>query len=197
MSKHSRVIAHVVAFGIGFGTVGAALAQEPSPQQPQPTSPRTTASQPSDARESSDNAFVRKAAAGGHAEVELANLAMQKSSSDVVKQLAQRIESDHKKANAELMAIATSKNLNVDSKPMPEHTKTKARVEKLSGAQFDRAYLDTMVKDHQKTIEDFEQQARAGSDAELKAFASKTLPDLKEHLKMTMDAQKTVTMSQK
>lgn len=76
---------------------------------------------------------------------------------------------------------------------MPEHASAKDKLEKLSGAQFDRAYLDQMAKDHQKTIKEFERQSTMGTDPQLKAFAAKVLPDLKEHLKMTQDAKRALT----
>lgn len=191
----NRITVTNLAFACVFSCGAAAVAQEPP--RPSQSSPATRSrSMPQEAGQSGDQMFVRKAAAGGMAEVELAMLAMQRSTSDPVKRLAQRIESDHKRANAELKSIASSRNLSMEPEPMPDHAAAKTRLEKLSGASFDRAYLDTMVKDHQKTIKEFERQASAGSDAELKAFAAKTLPDLKAHLQMTMDAQKGMRSSQ-
>lgn len=139
--------------------------------------------------------FLRKAVAGGHTEVTLAILAQQKSASEPVKQLARRIQKDHEKANAELQAIADKKNVSVDHKTTADQAKLKARLEPLSGAAFDRAYLEAMVEDHQKDTKEFEKQASAGTDPELKAFASRTLPDLQDHLKLATDAQRTVTSS--
>jgi putative membrane protein len=62
-----------------------------------------------------------------------------------------------------------------------------AAVSKLEGAVFDRAYVEDQIRDHEKTIALFEREAKTGKDAELKAFAEKTLPTLKEHLTMTQD----------
>ena len=61
------------------------------------------------------------------------------------------------------------------------------KLERLDGAAFDRAYVDDQIRDHEKTIALFEREAKSGKDAELKAFAEKTLPTLKEHLSMVRD----------
>lgn len=189
MEKQSLVRAMVLTFGIGAGTV--VFAHEPA--KPAPMPPEGQPAVPSKAQAATDEAFARKAAAGGQAEVELAALAQEKTSNNQVKMLAQRIATDHKKANDELMSITKTRRMDIDPKPTAEQAATKAKLEKLSGAQFDRAYVDQMEKDHQKTIKEFEQQATMGADPQLKAFASKVLPDLKAHLKMTTDAKRALT----
>ena len=67
-----------------------------------------------------------------------------------------------------------------------------ARLQKLSGAQFDRAYMDDMVADHKEDVAEFEKQAKSGSDAAIKGFASKTLPTLQEHLLLAQSTDKVV-----
>ncbi len=186
---------------VSIATLGALLAATPGSAQ-DPARPQTTPSARADAAvegrpSPADEAFVRTAVAGGNVEVEMAALAMQRASANAVKELARRIDADHKKADAELTSIATEKNISVDPKPTAEHEKEQARVAKLSGSQFDRAYLEMMAKDHQKAIQEFERQANAGSDPALKAFAAKTLPDLKEHLRMTLDVQKVMRFSRR
>jgi putative membrane protein len=196
MHKHSILVTTALVCGLSLTAVPA-RAQDPPSRPPTPV-PSPRAGIPTDSPDHSvmDEMFVRKAASGGQAEIELAVVAQQKTSNDAVKQLAQRIETDHKKANDELMAMASKKDLKIDAKPSADKLKLKAQLDKLSGMEFDRAYLNAMVKDHQKDIKEFERQASAGSDPELKAFASKTLPDLKEHLRMSMDAQKLLTSTQ-
>jgi putative membrane protein len=191
MKKHSILAVSSLVLGLSL----SASAQEPTGRPPSVPSPRAgiQPETPDRTAMAGDEVFARKVAAGGKAEVELAMLALQKGTNEHVKHLAQKIETDHKKANDELMAIASQKKLNIDPTPTAEQTKTKQRLDKLSGAEFDRAYLDTMAKDHQKNIKEFERQANTGSDPELKAFAAKTLPNLKEHLKMTLDAQRALT----
>ena len=75
---------------------------------------------------------------------------------------------------------------------MAKHKATHDRLEKLSGAAFDRAYVSDMLADHRKDVADFKHQAMGAKDPDVKQFASKTLPTLKEHLKMVEDLSKEV-----
>lgn len=151
-----------------------------------PRADATTAQRPG----SQDEAFAREAAVGGRAEVELAQVARQRASSPSVKALAEKIEADHTKANAELGTLTGEKGWRVEQTPDAKHAALKRRLESLEGQAFDRAYLDAMHKDHTKDIAAFRKQAETGSDASLKAFASKTLPHLEEHLRMTEQARR-------
>lgn len=137
---------------------------------------------------SADRSFAEKAAMGGMAEVELGNLAQQKASSADVKQFASRMVQDHGKANDELKQIATSKGVALPTALDRKHKGDVDRLGKLSGADFDRAYMKHMVDDHKKDVSDFKKAAGSAKDTELKGFASKTLPTLEEHLQL---AQKT------
>jgi putative membrane protein len=170
--------------------------QSPSQQQPQPSTPRATPTQPDTSKGASaeragataDAQFVRQAAEGGMMEVAKGKLAAQKGSHEGVKQFGQRMVDDHTKANDELKSIASGKNITLPGDtPKPPMQAALAKLEKLDGAAFDRAYVDDQVRDHQKTIALFEREAKSGKDAELKAFAEKTLPTLKEHLTAVRD----------
>ncbi len=141
-------------------------------------------------RLSADSSFLTKAAEGGMAEVELGKLAQQRASSQAVKDFGKRMETDHGKANAELKTIATNKSVTVPTSLNAKDQATMDRLSKLNGAEFDRAYMDDMVNDHRMDVAEFQKEADHGSDADVKAFASKTLPTLKDHLKMAEDIQK-------
>lgn len=132
---------------------------------------------------SSDTKFVRQAAEGGMAEVALGQLAAQKASSDDVKKFGQRMVDDHSKANDQLKQIASEKNIDLPRDLSMKDKATKARLEKLSGSEFDQAYMSDMVKDHRKDISDFRQESTSGEDPDVKRFATQTLPTLKSHLK--------------
>ena len=126
--------------------------------------------------------FVEDASAKGVAEVEAGKLAEEKGQSQEVKKFAEMMVKDHTAANVKLKAIAQSKKLEV-SDDAELLDKAKAMILELRNASsFDRAYANNQVKAHEATIELFEEQAANGEDAELKAFASETLPKLKEHL---------------
>jgi putative membrane protein len=134
-----------------------------------------------------DTAFVEKAARGGLAEVELGQLAVQKASSQEVKQFAQRMVDDHTKANEQLKQVAAQEHIDLPQQPNAKDKATKARLEKLSGERFDKAYMSDMVKDHQKDVAEFERESKTSKDAAVKSFAEQTLPTLRDHLK---EAQK-------
>jgi putative membrane protein len=137
---------------------------------------------------SSDRKFAMTAAMGGMAEVEMARLALTKASSDAVKQYAQKMIDDHTPANAELMQIASSKGLTLPTAPDAKHRAMMAKMEKLSGAAFDREYVMMAGhKDHEKMEKLFRDESMRGRDADLKAFAAKTLPVVQQHLQMARD----------
>jgi putative membrane protein len=144
---------------------------------------------------SADGTFVMKAAKGGMAEVELGKLASEKGTTDQVKQFGQRMVTDHGKANDELKSLAQSKNITLPASLDPKDQALHDRLAKLSGAAFDRAYMQAMVADHRKDVSEFRTESTAGKDPDVKAFASKTLPTLEEHLKMAQDANRAVGTS--
>ena len=130
--------------------------------------------------------FVKQAAVAGMTEVELANVALKKSQNEKVRAFAERMIADHNKANKELATLAKSKNLQVPTSLDAEH---KAMVDKMSsksGSAFDAAYSEHMNMDHAKALALFE-GASQSNDAELAAFAKKTLPTLEQHKEMAAD----------
>jgi len=134
-----------------------------------------------------NTAFVEKAARGGLAEVELGQLAVQKASSQEVKQFAQHMVDDHSKANEQLKQVAAQEHIDLPQQPNANDKATKARLAKLSGERFDKAYMNDMVKDHQKDVAEFERESKTSKDPAVKSFAEQTLPTLRDHLK---EAQK-------
>jgi putative membrane protein len=176
---------------IGAGHV---YAQNTSSTAKTATPSATSSSKASSAVNAADKAFLTKASMGGESEVELAALAQQKAADPKVKALAQRIETDHRKANDELRQIVTSKNVVVPGGLDKEHMALKAKLDKLDGVNFDQAYTAAMVQDHQKDISEFDKEARTATDQDVKGFAEKSLPTLREHLKMAQEAQKGVGM---
>lgn len=136
------------------------------------------------AMNSKDRDFLMDAAMGGLMEVELGQLAAQKGTSESVKQFGQRMVDDHGKANTELMTLATSKGITLPTAIDDKHRQDVTKLSAMSGADFDRAYAKMMLKDHEKDVSEFEKQSTKGTDPDVKAFASKTLPTLQEHLTM-------------
>ena len=136
------------------------------------------------ARTGSDQTFVMNTAKGSMAEVELGKLAAEKASNAEVKKFAQHMVDDHGKANDELKALAATKNIRLPAEPDAQQKATHARLAKMSGVGFDRAYMQAMVQGHTKAVADFRHESQAGRDSDVKAFAAKTLPTIEDHLKM-------------
>ncbi|HSK44707.1 MAG TPA: DUF4142 domain-containing protein [Candidatus Binatia bacterium] len=148
--------------------------------------PDTTAQPSSGAAASSpsspDQDFITKAAQGNSAEVELGKIVAAKSKNPSVKQFAQMMVKDHNTALNELQELAQTKNLNFND-DLPEDAKVLQ--EKLSsdtGKQLDKDYMDNMVEDHQKDVQDFTTQSQNAKDPDVKQWAGKTLPTLQKHL---------------
>lgn len=127
------------------------------------------------------SSFVSEAAMDGMAEVEAGNLALTRSQSEDVKQFAERMVIDHTKTNIELTQLATKKSIPLPKELDSKHKSLSDKLSKLSGAEFDREYVKTMVEDHEADVKAFQTQAESGSDPEVKAFAAKNLPTLQAH----------------
>jgi putative membrane protein len=124
--------------------------------------------------------FVTNAAKGDMMEINSGKLAIKKGKSAAVKAYGARMVADHSKADAQLKSLLATKRWNI---PQPAATVVApdAMLTSSTGADFDRGYVNMMVKDHKKTIMLFEHAAATAPDAQIKAFAVKTLPILRQH----------------
>jgi len=129
-----------------------------------------------------DKSFVLEAAQGGMAEVETASMAKKKATSAQVREFAERMEQDHGRANDELKRLAQAKGLSLPSEPSKKDRDSMRRLEQTAADKFDHDYMKHMVEDHKKDVSAFERQAKDGKDAEVRAFAERTLPTLRSHL---------------
>lgn len=136
-----------------------------------------------------DRDFIMEAASGGLMEVELGRTASTAAASAKVKEFGRMMVTDHTKANTELKAIAAKKNITVPAMPAEKHQTHINELKEKKGAEFDQAYVDMMVNDHQEDIQNFTNEAQNGKDPDVKAFASKTLPVLQKHLKSIQTIQ--------
>ena len=134
-----------------------------------------------------DSKFAMEAASGGLTEVAIGKLATEKASSQAVKDAGQKLADDHTKANDELKSIASSKNITLPTAPVAKDQAMIDKMSALSGAAFDKAFVSGMSMDHKKDIAAFTKESTSGQDSDIKAFAAKQLPTLKEHAKMIME----------
>jgi putative membrane protein len=146
---------------------------------------------------SGEERFMKEAASGGLMEVELGKIAAEKGSHQRVKEFGKRMQADHSKANAQLKKIASSKGVELPSEPSGEHKSVMDKLTKLSGAEFDREYMEAMVDDHKEDIDKFQTQADKGKDPDLQKFASENLPILKKHLELAQSTEKQIKTESK
>ena len=124
-----------------------------------------------------DRSFMKDAAKGGMMEVEWGKWATQKGQSADVKKFGNRMVTDHSKANSELMSLAATKGVKLPG-------------EKISGKwKSDKDYMDMMLKDHEKDLAEFQDEAKNGSDPDLKKFADKTSKVIQKHLELAKETQ--------
>jgi putative membrane protein len=143
-----------------------------------------------------DQQFLEQAAHAGTAEVKLGAMATEQAASPEVQQFGQRMVTDHTKANQELMALAQAKDIAVSAKMDAQHQETATALSKMEGSKFDREYMRHMVMDHEKAVQLFSRASQQSKDADIKAFATKTLPTLQEHLQMARQLVQQQEMSQ-
>ena len=130
--------------------------------------------------------FIQDAIQGDNAEIMLGQIATQKSSNPRVQQYGETLVADHSAAKQQANDVAKSLGVTPPDHPMAEAQDEQTKLSKLSGAAFDRDFLDGMVKDHEKDIKEFEDQAKA-NQGPTSDLAAKQLPVLQKHLKMAQE----------
>jgi putative membrane protein len=180
------------------GTAGAS-------REPGATAPMARANNADDA-----NRFVEKMGHVGAAEIKLGQLAAERASHAEVKQFGRRMVAEHQKANSELKQVASKMSVTLPAQPDEKHQELADRLSKLKGAEFDREYMKAMVEGHEEVARELERHAgpaarpgersvgttgdaSAGANASLSAWASKTLPDVRQHLEQARQIQAKLT----
>lgn len=132
----------------------------------------------------SDEQFVILAGAGGMYEVALGKEAKSNAASEDVKKFGDRMVTDHTKAGQDLAAAAKAANIGFPLKIFSDQQATLNQLAQIRGSDFDRLYMKKMVADHKEDVALFERASKEAKNDKIKSYASKTLPTLKEHLKM-------------
>lgn len=195
-------IAYMFSMSAGTALLGGALAMAQAPSSPQqPSMPQSqtrpdtdtqnpgtnagTQGSPTSAQDISERAFISQAMEGGVAEVQLGQLAQQKSQSNDVKQFAQKMVNDHGQMGEKwLKPVAQQMGLSAPTSPSKKDKKELQKLEGLSGQDFDREYITMMVKDHQKDLKDFQSEANAAQDPTVKEIATKGSQVIQQHLQL-------------
>jgi putative membrane protein len=129
-----------------------------------------------------DATFITNAANSNMEEVQLGKLAEAKAISESVKKYARMIQNDHNNANDKLKNLAMTNSITVDSAIKSENRQKVNDLSTLSGASFDKEYINLMVENNQKDIQEFENASSKVRNTQLKSWIDKTLPTLKKHL---------------
>lgn len=177
---------------VAFATASGAQQPPTGAQQPYPKPATQKPATQSSSHAAGDTSFAMKAAQANFAEVELGKLAQQKAMSEDVKKFAQMMIDDHTKALDDLKSAAGTKNVTWPTTLDAEHKKLSDKLSKLNGNAFDREYMQAMVDGHKKVAADLRKESQSGSDADLKTWASKTLPTVEAHLKQAETVNKSV-----
>jgi putative membrane protein len=142
-----------------------------------------------------DKKFVKTAMQGSMVEIKLGQLASQNGGSEEVKQFGQRMVEDHTKLSEQMKPIASQLGV---TPPDDEGAMHKALAKKLqgkTGAEFDKEYMQAMVKDHEKDLSEFQKEASSGKSQAVKDAASQGAPIIQEHLKMAQQISQKVSGS--
>jgi putative membrane protein len=137
-----------------------------------------------------DRRFVTKAADSGMAELSLAQLAAQRATNSEVRSFAQKLVEDHSKVNSELMSMAGQKNVNLDKDDGKDRYYN--RLSKKSGSEFDQEFVEHMIDEHEKDVKMFEKASTDARDPEVRAFASRHVSHLRDHLRQAQSLRQTV-----
>jgi putative membrane protein len=174
-------LAAFVAGGLSLAGLVQAAEEKPKTEAAKKTDAAKTEKSPAAALSDKDKDFIQTAAKGGMMEVEMGKAGQKQAKSADVKKFATLMVTDHTKANNQLKSLAKKKGVTLEAEaPKPD---------KMDDATFDKDFMAHMVKDHEKVVAEFEAEAKDGSDADVKAWATKTLPTLKQHLEKAKEVQ--------
>jgi putative membrane protein len=156
---------------LGFGAVLGFLTLGPAPAGAQ-------------TRKFDDISFLQFAGTAGLMEIKAGKMAKEHATSPKVREFAERMIKDHADADKELKRVATALDVSLPKVLPRDHQEVAEKMAKMRGRDFDQAYMEQMVKDHEKVVERFTAATKEAKNERVRAFAEKTLPTLKEHLEL-------------
>ncbi len=153
-------------------------------------SPETT---PQNGLPAMDADFLRKAAWGNQAEVQFGRVAVERGDDEKVRTFGQRMIDDHGRLLTEIKDLASSRGMTLSDQLPAETQADLSHIQSMHGQEFDREYVRMMVGDHEKDLDAFDREARTGVDSDVKALAARSLPTIREHLRMVNDMEVAMT----
>jgi putative membrane protein len=176
-SVHKHLFAAAVAAAALIAVAGSPSAQDTKKEQKEQSAKK-------DSLQGSDRKMMQEIAQSDMAEVAAGKLAAGKAQSDEVKKFAQHMVDDHGKHLGDLRKMAKTKGVQLPASPAKKHQDAMKKLESASGAGFDKAFMEQMVKDHEEALKLAQNTAKNAKDKELKADAEKTAPVIQKHLEM-------------
>jgi len=161
--------------------------QNPSPGA---TGPAGTAGPASFPSRVDDRQFAHDAAIAGLSNAELGKLASEKASSEDVRQFGKKLVDDQTKTNDKLKQVAGQQNISIPNALDSKHQSQIDKIAKLSGPEFDKAFLKQQLKEQENEVRDFSDEAKGGTDPNVKTFAAGTLPNLQQQLEVAKNLNK-------
>jgi putative membrane protein len=161
--------------------------QSPMPgQQTAPTNPQQNFPGAQDYSPQSlvDQAFVRKTLEDNQAQVQMGQLAAEKSSSDDVKKFGEKMVQIHQKLTEQFKPVAQKFGVSEPKDPSKKDKQEIARMQTLSGADFDTAFIQAMMREQQSDLKEFKSEAQASQDPAVQQLAQSDAPVLSEHLQI-------------
>ena len=159
-----------------------------SPQQPSTPSGQGSGAYPGTAPTGQDfgaKAFISKGMEGDQAEIQMGQLAEQKSQSNDVKQLAQKLVADHTQMDEKwFKPLAKQMDVSEPKGPSKKDKKMAEKMQALSGADFDAQWLTMMAKDHKKDLKEFQDEANSAQDPSIKQVAQQGASVISQHLQL-------------
>lgn len=186
MSSTTNVLFALGAAGFALGAAGQS--RDPVPIE-QSQSIVTAAAPAAGNKTAEDVEFLLDAMRTALAEVQLGELAAQRGGTAAVREYGAKLEADHTEQAAEIERLLRTMNVTVPTEPSAEALTHHVALERLTGEEFDAAFLTMMTESHEEAIEKFSAQTHANPDQALADFASKSLPTLREHLATAQSLQ--------
>ena len=176
--------------GSQVGATSDVVAYNPNPTTPTtptqkpPVGPTASTGTQSDVN--ADMPFIRHAGSTNLMEIRLGQVAQSRATNSAVKQFGQRMVDDHTRLQNQLTAVVSNTGVSFVPAMDASHQQLASRIERLSGAEFDRTYMQAMIQGHQDDINQFQTQSQSARSTQVRNLASGTLPLLQQHLSLAV-----------
>lgn len=189
-----RLSVFVVASSWALLATGSFAQEGANPAGMSPDTPGKEMAKPTpEGSNTQDKLFVRQAALGGQAEVELSKIAQKKATDPSVKEFADRMVEVHSKSNQQLLKLGRGLNPDLPKDLDPEHQSVRNELNKASGQSFDIAYISAQIQDHQRTANLLQWHISTGQNEALRKYSMDTLPEVMAHLEHAKESYAILT----